>query len=137
MLIAGGCLCAKVRYECSTKPITARLCWCRFCQHIAAGNAALSAGFLTASVTVSGETRDFMSTAASGNTMHRRFCPQCGVHLFSEAQERPHLIFVRAGTLDDPTIVKPAATIWTSQAPPWAFVDPSLPSFEGQPPPIA
>jgi len=38
--------------------------------------------------------------------MHRRFCARCGVHLFSEAEVRPHLIFVRAGTLDDPNIGK-------------------------------
>ena len=136
-MIAGGCLCGKVRYECSAEPIMTRLCWCRFCQHIAAGNAAVSACFRSEQVTVTGETRDYRSIADSGNTMHRRFCPQCGVHLFSEADERPHLIFVRAGTLDDPSIVKPVANIWTSQAPAWACLDASLPSFEGQPPPVA
>lgn len=136
-MIAGGCLCGKVRYVCSTEPITARLCWCRFCQHIAAGNAAVSACFRSEHVTVTGETRDFQSIADSGNTMHRRFCPECGVHMFSEAEQRPHLIFVRAGTLDDPSIVRPVANIWTSQAPAWACLDASLPSFEGQPPPVA
>ena len=33
--------------------------------------------------------------------MHRRFCPDCGTQLFSEAESRPHLIFVRNGALDD------------------------------------
>jgi hypothetical protein len=136
-VIAGGCLCGKVRYECSAEPIMARLCWCRFCQHIAAGNAAVSACFRSEHVTITGKARDFQSIADSGNTMHRRFCPQCGVHLFSEADERPHLIFVRAGTLDDPSIVRPIANIWTSQAPAWACLDASLQNFPGQPPPVA
>lgn len=136
-MITGGCLCGKVRYESSAEPITARMCWCRFCQYIAAGNAAVSACFLTARMKISGETRDYESVADSGNKMHRRFCPNCGVHLFSEAQARPHLIFVRVGTLDDPGIVKPAATIWTAKAPGWACIDASLPAFEGQPPPVA
>ena len=65
------------------------------------------------------------------------FCPTCGVHLFSEAESRPHLIFVRAGTLDDPDAIRPAATIWTTQAPGWACIDASLPAFDGQPPPVA
>ena len=68
--------------------------------------------------------------------MHRRFCPSCGVHLFSEAEERPHLIVIRAGTLDDPSIAVPAGNIWTKQAPKWAYIDPHLALFEGQPPPI-
>jgi hypothetical protein len=69
--------------------------------------------------------------------MHRRFCPECGVHLFSEAEARPHLVFVRTGTLDDPNLAEPAMTIWTSAAPQWACFDPALPQVEGQPPPAA
>ena len=136
-MISGGCLCGAVHYESSAEPIMARMCWCRFCQYIAAGNAAVSACFLAARIKISGGTRDYESVADSGNRMHRRFCPNCGVHLFSEAESRPQLIFVRVGTLDDPDAVKPAATIWTAKAPRWACIDASLPTFEGQPPPVA
>jgi hypothetical protein len=136
-MISGRCLCGAVRYETRGEPITARLCWCRFCQYIAAGNAAVSVCFLTSRMTVTGETRDYESIADSGTKMHRRFCPACGTHMFSEAESRPHLIFVRAGTLDDPEVARPAATIWTARAPSWACVDTSLPSWEGQPPPAA
>jgi hypothetical protein len=62
---------------------------------------------------------------------------RCGTHLFSEAESRPHLIFVRAGTLDDPELARPAATIWTAKAPSWACVNDALPSWEGQPSPVA
>ena len=136
-MIAGGCLCRAVRYQTNAKPLTARYCWCRFCQFIAAGNAAVSVCFPSADMSIEGETRDFVSVADSGNRMHRRFCPACGVHLFSEAETRPHLIFVRAGTLDDPEVARPAATIWAARAPSWACIDDTLPSWEGQPPPVA
>lgn len=82
---------------------------------------------------IEGVLRDYASVADSGNVMHRHFCPSCGVHLFSEAESRPHLIFVRAGSLDNPEIGKPAATIWVSQAPSWACIDDRLPRIEGQP----
>lgn len=134
-MISGGCLCGAVRYQTPAQPIITRLCWCRFCQYIAAGNAAVSTCFPAEGMTVTGETRDYESTADSGNRMHRRFCPACGTHLFSEAEARPHLIFVRAGTLDDPQVAKPAATIWTASAPSWACIDETLPRWEGQPPP--
>ena len=135
-MIEGGCLCGRVRYRTEAKPITTRLCWCRVCQYFACGNAAVSVCLPTEGLTVTGEMRDFVSTADSGNCMHRRFCPKCGVHLFSAAEARPHLIFVRAGTLDDPDIAQPAATIWTVSKPVWACVDASLPQWEGQPPPV-
>jgi hypothetical protein len=136
-MITGGCLCGAVRYQTAAEPITTRMCWCRVCQFFAAGNAAVSMCLPTAGMAISGETRDFVSIADSGNRMHRRFCPTCGVHLFSEAESRAHLIFVRAGTLDDRERARPVAVIWTAQAPAWACLDETLARWEGQAPPAA
>jgi len=133
--IKGGCLCGAVTYSITAEPVITRICWCRTCQFFAAGNGAVNVCFPSNAVSISGELRDYPSIADSGNVMHRRFCPACGTHLFSEAKIRPHLIFVRAGTLDDPTVAKPAANIWTNSAPNWACMNASLPAFEGQPPP--
>lgn len=137
MVITGGCLCKAVRYRIAAQPITTRTCWCRVCQYIGAGGATVNACFPADAVTIEGELRDYRSIADSGNVMHRRFCPSCGTHLFSSAESRPHLLFVRAGTLDDPEIARPAATIWTSRAPSWACIDEAIPKIEGQPPPAA
>jgi hypothetical protein len=136
-MIEGGCLCKAVRYRISALPIVTRVCWCRLCQYIGAGSGTVNACVPSSAVTVEGELRDFSSIADSGNTMHRRFCPACGTHVFSAAESRPHLVFVRAGTLDDPNEVQPAMTIWTSQAPRWACFDLKLPEVKDQPPPAA
>lgn len=132
--IKGGCLCGSVRYESTAKPIMTRACWCRTCQHLASGNSTVNMVFATEAVSITGELGDFESTADSGNKMHRKFCPKCGVHLFSQAEVRPHILIIRAGTLDNPKDVKIDALIWTSSAPVWAYLDPSIPHFEKQPP---
>ena len=97
----------------------------------------ITAAIGIATFIVSGTTNDYPSVADSGNPMHRRFCPTCGTPLFSEAEARPHLIFVRVGTFDDPNLAEPAMTIWTSSAPHWAQIDAALPQVEKQPPPVA
>jgi hypothetical protein len=135
MVVTGGCLCKAVRYEIAAEPIAARTCWCRLCQYIGAGSATVNAAFQKSAITISGEVRDYRSVADSGSVMHRSFCPTCGTHLFSEAEPRPHLIFVRAGTLDDPEIARPLAPLWAAEAPSWACFDESIPRIEGQPPP--
>jgi hypothetical protein len=135
MDITGGCLCKAVRYRITAAPITTRTCWCRLCQYIGAGSATVNVVFPSSAFTVEGTLSDYVSTADSGNVMHRRFCPTCGTHVLSAAEARPHLIIVRAGTLDDPAIAKPTMTIWTSQAPAWACFDESLPQAAEQPPP--
>src|SRR5271165_2969133 len=127
MNITGGCLCGAVRYASTAAPITTRACWCRLCQYIGGGSGTVNSAFPTANFTIHGETRDYGGIADSGNAMHRRFCPQCGVHLFSTAESRPQLIFVRVGTLDDPELARPSSTIWTAQAPSWACIDTAIP----------
>ncbi|HEY1856621.1 GFA family protein [Acidocella sp.] len=135
-MIFGGCLCGTVRYQTAASPLAAGLCWCRVCQYIAAGNATANICFPVGGLEITGTMTDYISTADSGNVMHRRFCPVCGTHLFTASEARPALLFARAGTLDDPEIMKPAATIWTASAPAWACIDKSIPKFDHQPPPI-
>jgi hypothetical protein len=137
LTIAGGCLCRAVRFEINAEaPLGARYCWCRVCQYLGAGTGAVSALFRKEDVAVSGPLTDYVCKADSGATMHRRFCARCGADIFSEAEERPTLVFVRAGALDDPDLAAPMATIWTRSAPKWACFDPDLPRIEAQPPPL-
>lgn len=135
MEITGGCLCRAVRFRSVAAPLFTRACWCRVCQYLGAGSGTVTCCFASGGVSVQGEMGDFTSIADSGNVMHRRFCRVCGTPLFSGSESRPHLIFIRAGALDDPEVVKPASTIWVSQAPSWACMDPVLPRVDGQPPP--
>ncbi len=132
--IEGGCLCGAVRYIANAEPIMTRSCWCRVCQYLASGNATVNVVFPSNAVTITGELKDYASTADSGSRMHRRFCPTCGTQMFSEAEARPHLIIIRAGTLDDPEIARSSGVIWTRSAPSWGYIDPGVPHFEGQPP---
>jgi hypothetical protein len=120
MEILGGCLCRATRYRSAAPPIVTRVCWCRVCQYFAAGSGTVNVCFTRSTVTIEGSPRDYRSVADSGNVMHRRFCPVCGTHLFSEAESR---------------LARPAMTIWRSQAPCWACIDAELPITPAQPPP--
>lgn len=135
--ITGRCLCGAIRYTIEAAPIVTRTCWCRLCQYLGAGSATVNAAFPSAAMRIDGTPARYESIADSGNHLVRSFCPTCGTQMFSEARERPHLIFVRAGTLDDPELARPAQTIWTSAAPSWACIDPATEAVEGQPPPAA
>ena len=129
----GGCLCGQVRYRLSAEPVVSRLCWCRDCQHIA-GNGTANPIFPTASIQITGTTTEFSSRGDSGNLVSRRFCPQCGCHLFADSTGRVGLTVVRLGTLDEPSSIRPVANIWSASAPDWACLDPELPRIEHQPP---
>ncbi len=133
---SGGCLCGAVRIYAHADPLLTRLCWCRLCQSLAAGNATVNVVFPSDKVAIEGEVRWYESIAESGNRMARGFCPACGTPLFSKTEARPNLMIVRAGALDNPELLPPQGTIWTDEAPGWAHIDPNLPQFARQPPPL-
>jgi hypothetical protein len=135
--IGAGCLCGAVRVEIAAEPLAARMCWCRLCQYLGGGSATVNVCFPSDTVRTTGEVRWHESVADSGTPMRRGFCPTCGTPLFSVAESRPHLIFIRAGALDDPGLKAPEAIIWTSAAPGWACHDPGLPQHPAQVPPVA
>ena len=117
--------------------MAARMCWCRLCQYLGGGSATVNVCFPADKLRTAGEVRWHESVADSGTRMRRGFCPQCGTPLFSVAETRPHLVFVRAGALDDPNLIGPEAIIWTSAAPRWAHFDPEVPQYPAQIPPVA
>jgi hypothetical protein len=131
--ITGGCLCGKVRYEISEKPISTANCHCRTCQK-AVGAAYFPAFFVPASaLTITGDYKEYASIAASGNTMFRGFCPECGTSLFGRNSKFTEIRPVSAATLDDPSIYNPEKDMWVADAQLWDVMNPELPKFVGNP----
>jgi hypothetical protein len=132
-LYTGRCLCGAVTFSLSEAPAATRACWCRDCQYLCSGNASLSTFFRRRALTVAGETAEFISSAASGNSIRRQFCPKCGTPLFSEDLSEQEYFVVRLGALDDREQGAPHSTIWTASAPSWATFDKRQPLHLQQP----
>jgi hypothetical protein len=131
--ITGGCLCGKVRYEISAEPVSTANCHCRTCQKMAGAPYVAILIVPASAFTVIGDYKEFVTIAASGNHMHRAFCPECGSPLFVRNSGFPNVRPVAAVTLDDPSLFKPEKDIWVADAQPWDFMDPKLPKFDGNP----
>lgn len=129
--LAGGCLCGKVRYEISTAPIRSVLCHCRTCQK-SVGAPYLALMFVPATaLKITGDYKEYPTIAASGNTVYRGFCPECGSALFGRNSTYTEIRPVTAATLDDPGIFKPQLDMWVADAQPWDFMNPELPKYNG------
>lgn len=131
---SGGCRCGNVRYECTAEPAMTVHCHCRDCQY-ATGSAfatvvAVPKGGFNM---LKGEVKSFTVTATSGSSVSREFCTTCGSPLFSFVEIMPDVVFVKAGSLDDPSWLTPEMTLWTASAPPWAAHMSELPGIPGNP----
>ncbi len=132
--LTGGCLCGAVRFEVVGDAVVSGGCYCRDCQAVAGGGAAYGMMFPAEALTITrGETRRFTSKAASGNDVHRDFCPACGVHLFSHNSGLTAFRAIKVGVLDDPSVFQSQGNVWAASAQPWHRPEPDLPRWDKNP----
>ncbi|MGV1861584.1 GFA family protein [Rhizobium rhizogenes] len=79
---------------------------------------------------LSGSPRPFTKKGDGGNELTRHFCPECGSPLFTSSPRHPVRIYVKAGSLDEPALVRPAYQSWVSSSVSWATIPPSLKIYE-------
>ena len=137
-ILSGGCLCGSVRYEYDGEPEGASYCHCDDCRKATGGP--YTVGVLVRATNlriVSGRAQGYTTTGDSGNLITREFCPDCGSPLFTRARAHPGLVWIKAGSLDEPELVKPTHQTWTQCAVPWAYLSKDLPGFpKGGPDPL-
>jgi hypothetical protein len=129
-VLTGGCLCGRVRYEYTGEPEGATYCHCPDCRRTTGGAFNVGVRMRTAGLKiVSGSVKGYAKTGSSGNLITREFCPECGSPLFTRSAAHPQLVFVKAGSIDDPAKVKPTHQIWTEMAVPWSHIPDNLPGY--------
>jgi hypothetical protein len=118
--IEGSCLCGNVQYTSDAGPLVVALCNCTHCQKQSGAACSVNVGVPKGSLTfTAGKTTVFKDTGSSGLAVYRHFCGACGSPIFSDLESRPNLDWVKAGTLNDRSWVKPSLSLWCDSAQPW------------------
>ena len=107
----GGCLCGDVRIEATGQPYRVGICHCLDCRRHHGALFHASAIFPQDSVTIDGETRDYVG---------RHFCARCGSSVFGRSVDE---IEISLGALDEPDQLMPTYELWTIRRESW------LPAF--------
>lgn len=133
--IRGGCLCGGVRYEVRGEPAMVAACHCATCQKNTGSAFSLNLGVPQDAVTIEG---DALATyedhaGASGKPFYRSFCSNCGSPISGQGDAYSGLIFIKAGTLDDTSWVKPNVHIWCCEKQPWVEIDEGVAQAERNP----
>ena len=127
--IEGGCLCGAIRYKTDAKPIMTVLCNCKNCQRQAGSAFSIIVAVPRGALQVQGQPTIYNDTGDSGMRVVRKFCNQCGSPLISEPEATPKLDWVKAGTLDDTSWLKPTVNLWCDSAQAWMNLNEDIPRF--------
>ncbi len=132
--LEGGCLCGKVRYTSSSKPLTTVACHCTDCRKQSGTAFSIIIGISSDSLTISGDSlRSFDDIGSSGKPIHRFFCNACGSPLYSQVEAAPDVVFLKAGSLDNTDWVEVTAEIWCDSKVSWSQLEIGLKQFPRSP----
>ncbi|MFL0355734.1 GFA family protein [Erythrobacter sp. GH1-10] len=130
--MTGGCLCGKVRYTLNAKPMICVACHCKNCQKQAGSVLSIIIGVPEAALEIEGEVKTYDDTGDSGATVHRQFCDTCGSPVFTRLDNANGMMFIKAGTLDDTSSLKPQFHCYTKSKQDWYDLG-DIPGFETVP----
>ncbi|MEZ5776433.1 MAG: GFA family protein [Hyphomicrobiaceae bacterium] len=102
VVLAGGCQCGRLRYALYSVPAGVHICHCRMCQKAVGGPFAALAPVPAADFAW---TRGTPGTFDSSSIAARDFCRDCGTPLTYRGLSGR--VNVSAGSLDDPSAVRP------------------------------
>ena len=129
--LQGGCACGAVRYRLTSRPMFVHCCHCRNCQRQTGSAFVLNALIEADRVTLMSSKPEAVAVPTDSGRPHDIYrCPACGVALWSVYAAGPKLLFVRVGTLDDPTALAPDVHIYVRSKLPWVAVPAGLPCFD-------
>jgi len=131
MEIEGGCYCGQIRYKAVGEPLYKAQCHCRQCQYITGGSANVIMGMPASGFEFTkGEAKGFRKADIEGAAT-RDFCPNCGTHLLTRASQSPDLLFIKVGTMDDPSqFGMPDAAVYVSEKQAFHSIPEGVATFE-------
>ena len=131
--LSGQCLCAAISYSADTEIKMMANCHCTDCR--AATGAAYGTLLFVAedALQITGTPKVFKHKAASGADMEKHFCGECGSQLFGRNSNRANIISVRAGSVEQSELVKPAANVYLDSKLASTPIDPALKGFAKMP----
>ena len=106
-------------------------CHCRDCQSATGSAYAAIVVVPRATVRIEGELRYHRAIGDSGKAVERGFCPSCGSPVAARLEKLPDILGLQAGSLDDPSLHRPAMDLFTASAQPWITCPARRKSFRG------
>jgi hypothetical protein len=121
-----------VRYTLTAEPLLCVTCHCKNCQRQAGSALSVIIGVPEDAVEIEGEVKTYNDTGDSGATVRRQFCDTCGSPVFTRVEQPAGMMFIKAGTLDDTSSLKPAFHCYTKSKQDWVDLG-TIPGFETVP----
>lgn len=129
----GGCQCGAVRYRIASARLVSYACHCRECQKQSASAFGLSVPAAKSGFEITGDTGAWRRPTDSGSYTDCYFCKTCGTRIYHAGANRPGMVTIKGGSLDNAADLVPVAHIWTASKLAWVVLPGDVPQWQKQP----
>jgi len=129
----GSCLCGAVRWRLDQRPLAINACHCMDCKKCTGATNVVMLIARNEAFSCTGETQVYRKRADSGRELDIHRCTQCGTRIFHHNLASTALVFIAAGTLDDPSWAVPTSHIWVEKISPGVIMQEDAIKVFGQP----
>ena len=128
---SGQCACGNIRYSMAGEPLFTHACHCTECQRRSGSAFCLSMFVMENQLRLAGDVpATYKAVSSSGATKEISYCRACGTMLYGRALRSPNIVWLRPGTLDDASWIRPQAHIWTKSKQPWVALPADVALFD-------
>lgn len=132
--ITGKCQCGNIQYEISLPFLKQIVCHCSECQKLSATSFSISAIIpQDAFKLVKGELASYSRVADSGLNNNCYFCANCGNRIYHQNPDKPEIVRLKPGTLDDTSIINPTMHVWLQSKQDWVVIPEGVETHDTQP----
>ncbi len=117
--LTGGCLCGKIRFVLTERPLTAGYCHCTRCQHRTGTASSVQARIDGNTLRILQGEDLLKGWRHPDGGAEKLFCRECGGHLFSRYPQDHRQMSVRLGAFDGDPGVRPSWRAFVDYAVGW------------------
>ena len=113
--LVGSCQCGNIRYQVAGDPLVAIACHCNDCRKLSGSAFSTVLVIKAENLTVEGTLKLWERATDTGPRSHAYFCPDCGNRIYHQDPDKPHIIRIRSGSLDQPEIPEPLIHVFAER----------------------
>ena len=110
--VSGECLCGQIEFSGESEIKRIANCHCTDCQKITGAAFATIIFVDESQIKIRGKLKVFEHHSDKGSKLTKYFCPNCGSQMFCKNLRRPGVIGLRAGSLDQKSLIKPEINVY-------------------------
>ncbi|NUQ79399.1 MAG: GFA family protein [Polyangiaceae bacterium] len=114
-----SCSCGQLQARTASEPVRVSVCHCLSCQRRTGSVFGAQARFPSESVTIVGESVEFVRVGDEGTRCTFRFCPRCGATVYYTLEGHPESVAIPVGAFADPGFPAPTFSVYEERMHAW------------------